>query len=241
MKREVSCGILFLKKEISLKNLSRALILLIALMLLYGCGQTRKKGERRPLESFRPTHTVIDVNPEIEKYEIKTIAVLPFGIKRYAMIDSANREINYKITDMFQRQLALNTRFNLISQEEVKTIIDPYNIFSFNKERFSQGIFIMRNRGVDGVVMGEISRYSDRSGGAISVQKPASVAFEIFLFSLKDGSSLWSASFRRTQKPLSENAMEVGSFIKGGGTWQTGETMTRLAIEEIIREFPKPK
>jgi len=224
-----------------LKYLTQTLIFFITLSIICGCGQSQKRsGTTNPIQSFHnPSDLIINVNPEIEKYKIKKLAVLPFGIKMFANLDTTERGINHKITDMFFNQLSVNSNFDLVSKEGINSIINSYKIDSFTKENFSNAISLLKNREIDGVIMGEISRYSERRGTAISVSKPASVAFDIYLFSIESGTILWSASFNKTQRPLSENVLEMGSFLKGGGTWQTSEQMTRLAIEEIIRRFPK--
>lgn len=226
-----------------MKYLSKTLILFITLIIIHGCGQSQKRSNTtNPIKSFHnPSDLIIHVNPEIRKHKIKKVAVLTFGIKRFAKLDYTAKDINHKITDMFFNQLSVNTNFNLVSKEGIKAITSPYKIDSFNKENFSNAISILKNRKIDGVVMGEISRYSERRGTALSVSKPASVAFDIYLFSVESNTILWSASFNKTQRPLSENVLEMGSFLKGGGTWQTSEQMTLLAIEEIIRRFPKPR
>ena len=49
---------------------------------------------------------------------------------------------------------------------------------------------------------------------------------------------LWRTSFSKTQKPLSENVLEVENFLKGGATWQSSDTLARLGVEEVLRTFP---
>ena len=83
-----------------------------------------------------------------------------------------------------------------------------------------------------------MNRWLEREGSALGAKKPASVAFQIYLFRVEDGALLWKASFSKTQRPLSDNVLELENFLKGGATWQSSETLARLGVEEVMRTFP---
>jgi hypothetical protein len=91
---------------------------------------------------------------------------------------------------------------------------------------------------LDAVLTGVILRYNDRHGTALSVNRPASVAYEAYLIGSRDGAMLWQARFDETQKPLLDNLLLVGRFLQGGGVWQTSETLTRIGLERVIETFP---
>lgn len=91
---------------------------------------------------------------------------------------------------------------------------------------------------LDVVRTGVIIRYEDRDGDALSVDRPASVAYEAYLISARDGAMLWRAQVDETQKPLLANLLLVGRFLQGGGVWQTSDTLTRIGLERMIKIFP---
>jgi hypothetical protein len=91
---------------------------------------------------------------------------------------------------------------------------------------------------LDAVLTGIILRYDDRAGTALSVNRPASVAYEAYLISSRDGAMLWRARFDETQKPLLDNLLLVGRFLQGGGVWQTSDTLMRIGLERVIETFP---
>jgi hypothetical protein len=64
-----------------------------------------------------------------------------------------------------------------------------------------------RSLPLDAVLTGVILRYEDRDGHALSVDRPASVAYEAYLISARDGAMLWRARFDETQKPLLDNLL----------------------------------
>ena len=91
---------------------------------------------------------------------------------------------------------------------------------------------------LDAVLTGVITRYDDRQGTALLVDQPASVAYEAYLISARDGEILWRARFDETQQPLLDNLLLVGRFLKGRGVWQTHDTLARIGLERVVQTFP---
>lgn len=90
----------------------------------------------------------------------------------------------------------------------------------------------------DGVVAGYVYRYRERKGYPYSAEKPASVAFGIYLIRVSDGTLVWRGVFDRTQRTLLENILQVSSFFKQGGRWITAEELSKVGIDEILKTFP---
>ena len=97
-----------------------------------------------------------------------------------------------------------------------------------------------RTLGADAVIYGLVYRYEDRVGTKYSVDSPASVAFDIHLIHVADGSVLWSGHFDETQESLSENLLKLGTFIKRRASWISAHEMAMSGIEDIMKTFPKP-
>jgi hypothetical protein len=91
--------------------------------------------------------------------------------------------------------------------------------------------------GAQGVLLGTVSRYRERTGGA-QESGAASVWFEVALYTAPDGEKLWSGVFNETQRPLSENLL-VGSRYPGGGSrWLTAEELARWGAEQTAGSMP---
>ncbi|MBW2199699.1 MAG: hypothetical protein JRF71_02540 [Deltaproteobacteria bacterium] len=91
---------------------------------------------------------------------------------------------------------------------------------------------------VDAVVLGYIYRFSQRVGARYSAKFPASVAFDIYLIDVETGRILWRGNFDETQRPLSEDLFQVGTFIKRKGGWITAKEMAHSALDKIFLTFP---
>lgn len=93
----------------------------------------------------------------------------------------------------------------------------------------------------DYLLVGYIFRFEERRGSSVGVERPASVGFGLHLFRIKDGSEVWKGRMDETQRPLSENILKIGSFLRRGARWLTAEELAAVGLEEVLRSFPGPK
>jgi hypothetical protein len=91
---------------------------------------------------------------------------------------------------------------------------------------------------VDAVILGYIYRFSQRVGTRYAADSPASVAFDIYLIEVRGGRVLWHGYFDETQRPLSEDLFQLGTFLKRKGRWITAKEMALPALEKIFLTFP---
>ncbi|MDO9111805.1 MAG: hypothetical protein Q7U40_14185 [Desulfatirhabdiaceae bacterium] len=97
-----------------------------------------------------------------------------------------------------------------------------------------------KRAGADAVLIGHIFRFKERKGNRASVETAASVAFDLHLIDVDSGRIVWTGNFDQTQRPLSENLLELGSFIKRGASWVTAEELALGGLEDMLRRFPQP-
>jgi len=69
---------------------------------------------------------------------------------------------------------------------------------------------------LDAVLSGVILRYDDRDGTALSVNRPASVAYDAYLISTRDGAMLWQAGLMRPKSPCSTTCCSWVAFSRVG-------------------------
>jgi hypothetical protein len=90
----------------------------------------------------------------------------------------------------------------------------------------------------DGIILGYVYRFRERKGFSLSVEKPASVAFEIHLIRVGDGAIVWRGIFDKTQTSLMENLLQIASFYKEGGKWVTAKELAAEGMDEVLKDFP---
>lgn len=91
----------------------------------------------------------------------------------------------------------------------------------------------------EGVLGGHVYRWRERQGTDYSVNRPASVAFDLYLMSAGDGVILWKARFDKTQISLSENLFDFKTFVKAKGRWMTADELAEIGVMDFVETFPK--
>ena len=137
--------------------------------------------------------------------------------------------------------------FERLTRKKVFTLIPPDRVGGIY-ERVTAGLFkadlleILKKVGgeleADGIILGYVYRYRERKGNAYSVEKPASVAFEIHLIRVSDGAVVWKGIFDKTQTSLMEDMLQLSSFLKERGRWVTAEELAAEGMDEVLRGFP---
>jgi PBP1b-binding outer membrane lipoprotein LpoB len=115
------------------------------------------------------------------------------------------------------------------------------DLLSEDKKRLSEQNLLIetgRTLNADLVLSGYIFCFRERVGGKYSVDLPASVTFDIHLIRVADGRLLWSDHFDETQRPLSENLFQLGSFLHRKAKWITANEMAVSGLKNILKTFP---
>jgi hypothetical protein len=128
--------------------------------------------------------------------------------------------------------------FDLISPGQVEGMYNIDLAKSFQKDPLAMMKSIGKQINADYLLWGTLSRYHERIGTSYGVQEPASVAFDLHLLRIKDGTLIWRVQYAKTQKSLSENLLDMENFLKQKMRWLTAEELSRLGLEQILRDFP---
>lgn len=142
------------------------------------------------------------------------------------------------VESIFVQRLGKLGEFTLIPSEKVNGVYRQISAESFKTPLPEILKKVGAELEVDGIVVGYVYRYRERKGVSYSVEKPASVAFDIHLVMVNDGTLRWKGSFDRTQSSLLENIFLISSFYKHRGKWATAEELTKEGMEKILKDFP---
>lgn len=142
------------------------------------------------------------------------------------------------VEDIFIEKLTNQNIFTLIPPERVGGIYERVSA-GYLKEA---PIEILKKVGseleADGIVFCHVYRFKERKGYSYSVEKSASVGFEIHLIRVSDGAVVWKGIFDKTQTSLMENILQIVYFYKERGRWLTAQELATEGIDEILKEFP---
>jgi hypothetical protein len=143
-----------------------------------------------------------------------------------------------EVTASFQRQLNTLGRCELIPLDQAQAAVEGMDPKTLLKDPIGVAAQIGRDLNLYAVVIGGVYRFEQRQGGALGAESPASAAFDAHLVRVADKKVLWSGRFDETQHSLSENALKITTFIKGGAQWVTVERWAELGAESVLRTFP---
>ncbi len=143
-----------------------------------------------------------------------------------------------RLSGQFYDMLNDSKDCNFINLRSIKNITDP----SLFKKNNNDPVKILQSVGdavsADVVLTGYVYRMHEREGSEYSAENPASVSFDVYLVSVKDGTFLWKGSFDKTQKSLSENLLELKEFLDFKGKWVDVEKLAQIGLNELIKEIP---
>ncbi|MBI3329912.1 MAG: hypothetical protein HYZ81_24795 [Nitrospinae bacterium] len=238
-------------------------MLMLGLLTLSTCATTSAA-----LLGLQPLSNVVaEVSPDLHKYELQRIGIISF-VNQSATPDAGVRMANFFFSelDAYQRyelapplhldedmELAFTRTAEAVPTEErssrlrqfvhdlvsrIWPVTSPEPPGQTPPTPVQPSPASQAAPPLDAVLTGVITRYNDRNGSALLVDQPASVAYEVYLISTRDGEILWRARFDETQKPLFENLLLIGRFLKGGAVWQTHDTLARIGLERVVKTFP---
>jgi hypothetical protein len=97
---------------------------------------------------------------------------------------------------------------------------------------------IGKTLGADLVLAGFIFQWKERQGTDYAVSRPASVSFDLHLVRSKDGKVIWNGKFEKTQQPLSQNILDLKTFLEGKGRWMTASKLASLGLDRVLATMP---
>jgi hypothetical protein len=92
--------------------------------------------------------------------------------------------------------------------------------------------------GADLVLAGFIYQWREREGTDYAVNRAASVSFDLHLLRSDDGKVIWNGKYDKTQRPLSENILDLKTFLGGKGRWMTARKLASLGLDRLLAEMP---
>lgn len=151
------------------------------------------------------------------------------------MAEPVSQSVTDKMTTRLFDRILKNQTFEIISPAQARGVF----LNLVESDLVMGEVEILQGVGkafsADGVLIGYIYRWREREGGDFAVNRAASAAFELYLLRPGDGRILWKGRFDKTQKSLSENILDMGTFLKGRGRWMTVEKLGEMGLDEILK------
>ena len=139
--------------------------------------------------------------------------------------------------ELYGRMEALQT-FQVLPLEKMEAALSSWDKKKLEEKPLSSSIRLGKELMVDYAMIGILFRFEERIGSSLGVERPASVVFDLHLFRLRDGVKVWDGNMDETQRPLSENLFQVGSFVRRKAKWLTAEELAEVGMEEMLKKLP---
>lgn len=215
-----------------------AIVLIPCLLMVVACAQHGKSTERVVLSPDIKTIAIVPYTDATQIFGEHSGVRSPISGKTFvtgSVADSALRILDEN-TD---RLLSDLRKFRIISTQLVRNennrlMREEKGISLSERERIRE---VGRRSGADAVMVGYVFRFRSRVGNDYAAQTPASVAFDLSLVRVSDGRVLWFGYLDETQKDLSENLLEISSFMERNAKWITAERMSVEALEKMTAAF----
>lgn len=210
-------------------RIAHCLVLLLALGLASGCVETVAT---RQYPAFRD-----------QKAAIRRVAVAPFqATGRLARLPktatSATPTLATTLVARYVSEALAARGVGVVPAEDVARILPPAPSPEQRLVPRTLAETAATKFGADAVLMGEVSRFDERSGQAAGTRHPASVGFEVTLYAAPGGERLWHAAFHETQQPLSSNIFSTHRYPGGGMRWLSVEEFARWGAMETMAVLP---
>lgn len=93
--------------------------------------------------------------------------------------------------------------------------------------------------GADSVLFGTVYRFQERVGTRYAATQPASVSFDLALYSVPAGEVVWKGQFDETQEALSTNLFNAWMFWRVGPHWFSVRELAGLGVEKLLKTLPE--
>ena len=130
-------------------------------------------------------------------------------------------------------------RFLVVPEGKCMGFLNNFLANNINQSQLSLIRSFGKQLGVDAVLYGKLYRYRERIGNNYSVQRPASVGFDLNLIRTRDGAVLWRFNFDKTQQALTENLFDFGFYRSSGMRWLTADELARYGMEKALADLDK--
>jgi hypothetical protein len=140
--------------------------------------------------------------------------------------------------ELYEKMEALGI-FTVLPLEKVEEGLSHWGRKRFEENVVSSSIQLGKEFKAHFVLVGIIFRFEERVGSSLGVEKPASVAFDLHLFRMRDGKKVWDGGLDETQRPLSENLFQIGSFFRRKAKWLTAEELAVVGMDEVLKKLPE--
>ena len=220
-----------------LRCVTGGLLILGGVWALSGCGHTDTSPGRGESEVLHGDTLVMPFINMAEVFGSNTSVRGPVSSTIFVTGPVAKDAALYLSNELY-RLLGQEKRIKWGTQQDVQDAT-PFETSDLRHSHIAQLQALGRRNGAENVMVGYLYAFRDREGGDYGVDKPSQVALEMALLNTATGRIIWQRTFKETQKSLSEDLLQLKTFIKRKGRWVSAKEMASSALKEILKTAPR--
>lgn len=167
------------------------------------------------------------------------VAVMPFYPRLTALREQRQQSVvpsdAADLVSRFVTEALIARGVDVVAPSDFEAAFLAEGVVAPRLDSKAAGQLAAKDFGASAVLLGELTRYRERSGGT----HPASVAFEMTLYTAPGGERVWVSLFDETQQALSENLMNARRYPQGGARWLSAAELARWGAEAAIEALPE--
>jgi hypothetical protein len=214
-------------------RLRQLIFLLLVLFIVIHPTGSELKAEERPILAIFPF-----IVEKVEDPARGAVCPVCKGIHRSSEVVPGSQKT---LTQALYGKMEALGVFNIFPLDKVEETLSKEDRLRLEVNPVPSLIKVGKELNAEFVMIGLLFRFEERIGSSLGVEKPASVAFDLHLYRLRDGKRVWDGDFDETQRPLFDNLLQTGSFLRRKAKWLTAAELAEVGMEETVKKLPGVK
>jgi hypothetical protein len=226
---------------VSRRWIAWAALTLLAAVLIAACDLIRNSPEYEQLGNVVDSMPILQRTPGLDVHAVRSsktvivhrIAVMPLiALPDKVTGDLAPGAAEAVSAEVYARATIVGG-WTVMPQTDVEDALQQFPP-STPADLDQNALALGRKLNVDGVLYGSVHQYRERVGYDYAAQTPAAVAFTLNFVDEKSGQIVWTANFAKEQKALTENVLDLPTFISNSGRWVRAHDLAAQGAREAI-------
>ncbi len=166
---------------------------------------------------------------------LRKVAVMPFYPRPELSASASGRGLNSaevaELVSTFITEALAAQGISVVAPSDLVTAFTASGVATPRLDPRAAASTASQKFGASAVLLGEVYRWRDRSGGRRGSSQAASVGYEMTLYQAPSGRRLWSSRFDETQRPITENVLNAPRYPGGGMRWLTAAELARWGAD----------
>lgn len=172
----------------------------------------------------------------IKQVRVQRIAVMPLVQPQSEIGSSILEGAAPALTAEIYSRMALMPGWNVVPQDDVDDAMHKLpRATPLNMQQDARQLGPLVR--ADAVLFGEVSEYRERVGEDYGAASPAAVAFQLYLLDISTGQVLWTGKFAKEQKALSDNVLNLASFVRSGARWVRAQDIASEGVKRAMLDL----